>query len=392
MPKNQKKNPVVALRATKTIGPPPDLAHEPGALQMPRRMRAETVVSLRLLAKLGRRLGSDCALAVAAIEAALGEAQQGRLATRDEALVELAALHVDVTSESGAARAVADELRKYAGGAWRRERALAAPPEVARGTARELCWRALQATDGRVPAVRTVRRIIAHAVGQTSRIVLANPLVHDRRVTRGGRGVRDNNVIEILSKSPEFRKAADAAHAELVESRKAHLAAMEKLDAAATRAWAGEEREKATAIAAEKAAFLGWQRAQDELNAVNAKISAARATHDRARREHEFALLNAEVPEFAAVEAFREECYEALAATSKARVSSETTSINPSTRAVTRKLSGNGESVKARLAAIRETLRDLSYLKLLPDPRQIADAIDRTRASWPRVRMPDEAA
>ena len=73
MPKNQKKNPVVALRATKTIVPPPDLAHEPGALQMPRRMRAETVVSLRLLAKLGRRLGSDCALAVAAIEAALRE-------------------------------------------------------------------------------------------------------------------------------------------------------------------------------------------------------------------------------------------------------------------------------------------------------------------------------
>ena len=59
---------------------------------------------------------------------------------------------------------------------------------------------------------------------------------------------------------------------------------------------------------------------------------------------------------------------------------------------MTRKLSGTGESVKARLAAIRETLRDLSYLKLLPDPRQIADAIDRTRASWPRVRMPDEAA
>ncbi len=329
------------------------------------RLRPQVMESFRDLAALGSEIGGRYLLAAGLIEAALGSSAQARMARRDAAIVALRGF-VDEPSESSAAAEIVRRLHHYAASAWERaERSLSSPPAVSIGTEREWCWRVLHAGGGNVPGHRRIRQILAaERIGNETRVDIANV-----RRDRSGRQIErrpmtaQSNVLELLSRTPEFARAIKQEGSRIVAERRQRLAEIARLDEEGRRAWPRQEKKKSESLARLDAAFATFKAASAEHQNAIASVERERLASESERRRHEIALMNGCPSE--QIDAFARECHRELD-----RV---------------RETAADSASAQPRIKAILASLRNLNDLRIMADLNAIPTEIARIRASWPTL-------
>ena len=158
-------------------------------------------------------------------------------------------------------------------------------------------------TAGKTPGVRRLRQIIAEGrLGNQTQVLIANQAAD--RVDMNDL----SSVVRVLTGTPEYRKAAEAEHVRFVAERRAHLDAIAKLEAQATKDYERQEARKAKSLAAEQACIAALKAAAAEYQKTLAAVAGERFAFESARRGHEVALLTADVPEFSLLIEFDAEC------------------------------------------------------------------------------------
>jgi hypothetical protein len=165
--------------------------------------------------------------------------------------------------------------------------------------------------------------------------------------------------ISLLLKTPEFTRAIEREKASIVEERRARIAAIERLDDEAKKAWPKQERVKAASQARVDAALEDLKIASIANQNTLAEVARERFAFEHARQTHERALIVGGVPELVAE--FEKQCWRAAEA---ARASS------------------NFAAAERRLRAIRASLRDLPRVRCIADPRDIPTELEKLRENW----------
>jgi hypothetical protein len=354
--------------------------------------RRELAAAMEASAELLERLAGRHALTAALLRHQLGGMAAPRKAHRDAAIVALRADWFAHLSEAGAAAAIAAEIRRYCASAWKRaDRSLEETPLSYRGTAKELLFRIARLSDGKAPGAEAIRKILANSrAGKISRLESTCRLrFPPSSASRTAMTFEDHKLAAALREMPEVKAAqARAIDAEIAERRR-RLAAIEKINGEAAKAYPKEEAKRSAAVERLRQAERDLKLAQRELDAINASIANDRGARESARREHELTLI---VGDWSSIEQFRLEALGEAERTRKAVVSRTTNRRNEITGKIERASQSNYPSVTRRLSAIVDSIRELPDLRLIADVREIPSKIAAIKANWPQIEdLPGEA-
>jgi len=345
--------------------------------------RRETAEAIEASAELLERLGAQHVQAARLLRRQLAGVAALRLAHRDRALVALRTTWFRELPTAAAAREIAAFLNRYRASKWRRrDCTLSEPPESYVGMPDELYFKIVALSGDKVPGVAAIRKIIAG----TGKILVLESSTHfalaSREMEKPPVTYVDAKLAATVKAMPGFQEAEARAIEAEIAGRKQHLDAIKKLDAEGARAFAPEEKRKDLAIAKVRQAERDLRTASVELDAVVQAVYRERLARETARRQHEGALLEGD---FAAINTFCRDADVEMERTRKAVVSQEKVVRNRITRQVERWRIGNGASIKRRMAAILESIREAPNLRLLADLREIPDKLAAMRASWPPI-------
>ena len=349
--------------------------------------RREIAGDLEQSAQLLERLGGRHAHAARFLRERLDGMAASRLAHRDAAILELRTRYFDGLTNNAAAGEIAKMARRYAATRWRRDRAFTEPRASYVGFPDELLFRIVALSGNKLPGSARIRKIL-----DSARVAKIHALESSRHLAlTSARDTRSEDLFvdqsAILERLPDYQAAKTHAIEDGIAARRVHVAAIETIDADATKAWPKEEKRKAEAIAKVRRAELDLRTAGAEFNAVAGAVATERHARETARRTHEGALL---VGDWSAIDAFVREAQTEYDRTCKAVQWKEIVVRNLVTQRLERQRVGNGHSIKQRCAAIIESIREAPNLRLIADPREIPERLAAMRAKWPPVRDPSD--
>ncbi len=197
----------------------------------------------------------------------------------------------------------------------------------------------------------------------------------------------ESEILAALARAPASAKFLEDERARVVAHRKDLLARRRQIETGAEAAWLKE-------VAAEEAAVAAVRAAERALRDANAKLGAAnvaRASGAHARRAA-IEALDAELAagaDHAAISAFRDELYRALAVAQRpgALVVVEDKRRNLLSGRATLRRATNHASVAARIGAIADAIGALAGLKLEADQSRLPDRFAEIRASLPAIEQ-----
>jgi hypothetical protein len=353
--------------------------------------RRQLAAAMEASAELLARLGGPHGLTAALLRRQLDGMAASRKAPRDAAIVALRGEWFSHLSEAAAAAAIAAELRRYAAAAWKRsDRALEAAPLAYLGTAKELLFNILRLSEGKPPGAEAVRKILASArAGKIPALEFTSQLRLDssRDPRSAPMSFEDPILAAALRDLPEVKAAqARAIDAEIAERRR-RLAAIEKSDGEARKAYPKEEAKRSAAVERLRQAERDLATAQRELSAVNAAIAADRNARESERRLNELALL---AGDWSAIEQFRLDALDEQERARKHIITRSSFKRNEITGRIEHTAQSNIASVNRRVLAILASIREAPDLRLLADVRELPARLAAIKAGWPPVEdLPD---
>jgi hypothetical protein len=199
---------------------------------------------------------------------------------------------------------------------------------------------------------------------------------------------KEAQVLAALARQPANLKLLAEDHARTVADRQACAERIKALDAKSEADWPKTQR----AIEAATAKFHEAQRklreASEALFAANAASAKISREYTNAREAEEATLIA--TADIAAIDAWKDELLNEHAALQRPGALAFGESINrdPVTRQSVRSGFSNAPIIAARLAAVRDALRDADLLKLEPDQSRLPAIFAAARASWPKIDSP----
>ena len=187
-----------------------------------------------------------------------------------------------------------------------------------------------------------------------------------------------------IAHAPEIRALSDREFDRIAAEGKAHRDAIATLDVGAGRAYDGQEKRKAAALASRDAARVAFLTAEQQMLKTFAEVAGERLDYEAARRSHEAALL---APEFPEIAEFSRWARDEIDRTNKMIATATTLEKNARTGRERAIVSSNAASIAARTAALRQAIEAAAELRLIADPRQIPERLAALRAVLPAVAM-----
>ena len=346
---------------------------------------AETIAAFELSAALLERLGGPHGLSARLIRERLSRLAAARNLHRNAAIVALRTGWLAPLSNAAAATEITKRVRRYLTSVWkRRDKFAPAVPSSYLGTPAELLFKIVAFSDERPPGTSMIRRILDEA--KTAKIEPlesgARFLLESRPNLKGETVHQDFQAIATLKTMPGFREAEQRATEAEIAARRTHLAAIDRLDADATKAYARQEKRVETAIAKTRAVERELKTATTEALAVQHAVGQERFAYQRERAEHETALLQFDQ---SPITEFELACFDELERVRKAGQSRESVNVNARTGRADRAVVSNAKSLNARLYAVAASMRQAPELRLIADPRDLPAPIAEMKANRPKI-------
>ena len=346
--------------------------------------RREIAAALQGSVELLECVGGRHALAAQLLRERVAEMAAARQAHRDKAIVALREAFFPRFSVYAAAPLIAGALARYAASAWRHERSLPQSPEASRGKLAEALFTIMRLNDDKPVSAATARRALGAAEAAQNRTVemSGRSRLQCGQQTGTPKMLAYADDIAILTGTADFKAKKARFVEDEIAARRIHLAAIERLDAEATKAYGRQEKRREAAIAKVRAAERELKTVTSEALAVQHAIGQERDAYQRERAEHETALLDFDQ---CLITEFERACIDELERVRKAGQTSQTLARNERTGRVERSVISNSKSLLARLYAVGASMRLATELRLIADPRELPARIAEMKTSWPTI-------